>query len=61
MLGVPARTERFKDWVDIAAGLDAIMLPPDPRWAGAASRPAGLAEYFRDLIAERRARPRATT
>jgi pimeloyl-[acyl-carrier protein] synthase len=62
MLGVPvADRERFKAWgVDIARGLDAIMLPPDSdvsRRSGAAR--TALAEYFRELIADRRASPRA--
>ncbi len=62
MLGVPVEDhERFKGWgLDIARGLDAILLPPDSdvgRRAVAGRR--ALAEYFRDLIAERRAAPRA--
>ena len=61
MLGVPvADHERFKGWsLDIARGLDAIMLPPDSvvGMRSGTSRRA-LAEYFRDLIAERRAAPR---
>lgn len=61
MLGVPVEDhERFKGWgLDIARGLDAVMLPPNSE-VGArsgASRRA-LAEYFRGLIAERRASPR---
>ena len=61
MLGVPvADHERFKGWsLDIARGLDSIWLPPDseiPR-RSAASRHA-ISDYFRGLIAERRARPR---
>ncbi len=62
MLGVPVEDrERFKQWgLDIARGLDAIMLPPDSEVArrSMASRLA-LAGYFRELIAERRASPRA--
>jgi cytochrome P450 len=62
MLGVPvADRERFKEWgVDIARGLDAILLPPDSEVAlrSRAARTA-LAEYFRELIAERRRSPRA--
>ncbi len=62
MLGVPVEDrERFKQWgLDIARGLDAIMLPPDSEVArrSMVSRLA-LAEYFRELIAERRATPRA--
>jgi cytochrome P450 len=61
MLGVPVKDhERFKQWgLDIARGLDAIMLPPDSE-VGQRSM-AGrrrLAEYFRELIAQRRAAPR---
>ena len=62
MLGVPVKDrERFKQWgLDIARGLDAIMLPPDSEVArrSVASRQA-LTAYFRELIAERRATPRA--
>jgi cytochrome P450 len=61
MLGVPvADHERFKQWgLDIARGLDAIMLPPESEVAkrSMAGRHA-LAAYFRELIAERRAAPR---
>src|SRR6266851_4093356 len=61
MLGVPVRDhERFKHWgLDIARGLDAIMLPPDSE-VGKRSMIGrkALAEYFRELIAERRAAPR---
>ena len=61
MLGVPvADHERFKQWgLDIARGLDAIMLPPESEVAkrSMAGRHA-LAGYFRQLIAERRAAPR---
>jgi cytochrome P450 len=62
MLGVPIEDhERFKGWsLDIARGLDSILLPPDsevPR-RSIASRTA-LADYFRELIARRRASPRA--
>jgi len=58
MLGVPlADHERFKGWsLDIARGLDSIWLPPDsevPR-RSAASRHA-INDYFRGLIAQRRA------
>jgi pimeloyl-[acyl-carrier protein] synthase len=60
MLGVPvADHERFKQWgLDIARGLDAIMLPPDSEVAkrSMAGRHA-LSDYFRGLIAERRAAP----
>jgi cytochrome P450 len=61
MLGVPVEDhERFRAWgLDIARGLDAILLPPDSEVArrSAAARHA-LADYFRGLIAERRASPR---
>jgi cytochrome P450 len=62
MLGVPVEDhERFKGWgLDLARGLDAIMLPPDSavaRRSGAARH--ALAAYFRELIAARRASPRA--
>jgi len=61
MLGVPVEDrERFKQWgLDIARGLDAILLPPDSDVArrSVAARHA-LADYFRALIAERRAAPR---
>ena len=62
MLGVPVEDhERFKGWsLDIARGLDSILLPPDsdvPK-RSATSRTA-LADYFRELIAKRRASPRA--
>jgi len=60
MLGVPVKDhERFKAWgLDIARGLDAIMLPPDSEVGrrSMAGRHA-LADYFRELIAERRAAP----
>jgi cytochrome P450 len=62
MLGVPvADQERFKAWsLDIARSLDTIMLPPDSDVGrrGVAAR-HGLADYFRELIAERRTKPRA--
>ena len=61
MLGVPVQDhERFKAWgLDIARGLDAIMLPPDsPVGQRSVSGRRALAEYFRGLIAERRAAPR---
>jgi len=61
MLGVPvADHERFKGWgLDIARGLDTILLPPDSE-VGKRSMTArrALADYFRGLIAERRASPR---
>jgi hypothetical protein len=61
MLGVPVRDhERFKQWgLDIARGLDAIMLPPDSEVGRrSVTGRRGLADYFRELIAERRAAPR---
>ncbi|HEY3067924.1 MAG TPA: cytochrome P450 [Methylomirabilota bacterium] len=61
MLGVPVEDrERFKEWsMDIARGLDAVMLPPDSQISRRSmmSRRA-LAEYFRELMAERRTAPR---
>jgi cytochrome P450 len=61
MLGVPVEDhERFKGWsLDLARGLDSVMLGPDSEVAqksGLARQ--GLAAYFRELIAERRAAPR---
>jgi cytochrome P450 len=61
LLGVPVEDhERFKTWsLDLARGLDSIMLPVDSEVAmrsGIARQ--GLAAYFRDLIAKRRAAPR---
>ena len=61
MLGVPVEDrERFKKWgLDIARGLDAIMLPPDSDVARRSTTARQeLAEYFRHLIAERRTSPR---
>ena len=61
MLGVPVKDhERFKQWgLDIARGLDAIMLPPDSEVAKrSVSGRKALAEYFRELIAQRRAAPK---
>ena len=61
MLGVPVKDhERFKGWgLDIARGLDAIMLPPDSEVGQrSVSGRKALAGYFRELIAERRAAPR---
>jgi cytochrome P450 len=62
MLGVPVEDhEQFKGWsLDIARGLDLIMMGPDSE-LGKRSVAArhGLAEYFRGLIAQRRAAPRA--
>src|SRR5688572_14016541 len=61
MLGVPVEDhERFKGWgLDLARGLDAVLLPAD---SGVLERSLAarraLAEYFRELIAKRRASPR---
>ncbi len=62
MLGVPVEDrERFKAWgLDIARGLDGILLPPDsdvPQRSADARH--ALADYFRELIALRRVAPRA--
>ncbi len=61
LLGVPvADRDRFKSWgLDIARSLDAVLFGPqsDVAERGAVARHA-LAEYFRDLIAERRKAPR---
>src|SRR5262245_21249609 len=62
LLGVPVEDhERFKGWsLDIARGLDAIMLPVNSEVAirsGVARQ--GLIGYFRELIAARRASPRS--
>ena len=61
MLGVPVEDhERFKGWsLDIARGLDSILLPPEsevPRRSGAARH--AMTDYFQGLVAERRASPR---
>jgi cytochrome P450 len=61
LLGVPVEDhEQFKTWsLDIARGLDAIMLPVDSevaRRSGTARQ--ALLGYFRGLIAERRVLPR---
>jgi len=61
LLGVPMEDrERFKSWgVDIARGLDAILLPAASevvQRSGAARR--AMTEYFRELIAQRRSSPR---
>ena len=62
LLGVPVSDrERFKQWgLDVARGLDALLLPPDSDVIvrARASRFA-LTDYFRQLIAERRRAPRA--
>src|SRR4030095_8158624 len=62
MLGVPvADHERFKGWgLDIARGLDAIMLPPDSPVAERSMHARhALGAYLRELIAAPRAAPRA--
>jgi cytochrome P450 len=62
MLGVPvADHERFKGWsLDLARGLDSIMLGPDSEVAKRSWQAReGLSSYFRGLIAERRTSPRA--
>jgi pimeloyl-[acyl-carrier protein] synthase len=62
MLGVPvADQERFKGWgLDIARGLDAVLLGPDsPVIQRSTESRSALANYFRELIAERRSTPRA--
>jgi cytochrome P450 len=62
MLGVPvADRGEFRQWsFDIGRSLDAIAMPAGPGVIerGNAARHA-LTEYFRALVAERRARPRA--
>jgi cytochrome P450 len=61
MLGVPVEDhERFKGWgLDIARGLDAILLPPDsPVAERSVTARRALADYFRGLIAQRRRAPR---
>jgi pimeloyl-[acyl-carrier protein] synthase len=61
MLGVPVEDrERFKKWgLDIARGLDSIMLPPDSDVVRRSTQARQeLAEYFRQLIAQRRRSPR---
>jgi hypothetical protein len=61
MLGVPVGERReFRQWsFDIGRSLDAIAMPSDPGVVerGNAARHA-LTDYFRTLVAERRARPR---
>jgi cytochrome P450 len=62
MLGVPVSDrERFKQWgLDVARGLDALMLPVDsPVILRARESRFALTDYFRQLIAERRRDPRA--
>jgi hypothetical protein len=62
MLGVPvADRGEFRQWsLDIGRSLDAIATPSDPAVIerGNVARRA-LTDYFRTLVAERRARPRA--
>ena len=62
MLGVPLEDrEHFKSWgLDIARGLDALLMPPgsDVHRRAMEARKA-IAAYFRTLIAERRGAPRA--
>ena len=62
MLGVPVEDhERFRGWsLDLARGLDAAMLGPQSEVAQRSmTARRALAEYFRELIAERRDAPRA--
>src|ERR1051325_6973851 len=62
LLGVPIEDhERFKGWsLDLARGLDSIMLGPESEVAKRSGRAReGLTEYMRGLIALRRAAPRA--
>jgi cytochrome P450 len=62
MLGVPVEDhEQFKGWsLDLARGLDSIMLGPESEVAKRSGKAReGLTEYFRGLIAARRASPRA--
>ena len=62
MLGVPVEDhERFKGWsLEIARSLDLILQPPDSDLARrSADARQALTDYFRGLIAERRASPRA--
>jgi cytochrome P450 len=62
MLGVPVEDhERFKGWsLDLARGLDSIMLGPESEVAKRSGQARqGLTEYMRELIAQRRAAPRA--
>jgi pimeloyl-[acyl-carrier protein] synthase len=61
MLGVPVEhRERFKQWgLDIARGLDGLLLPPDSEvLRRSVTARHALSDYFRGLIAERRASPR---
>jgi hypothetical protein len=62
MLGVPVEDrDRFKQWgLDVARGLDALMLPPDSEVTKRATNARhALTDYFRQLIAARRSTPRA--
>ncbi len=61
LLGVPVQNhEQFKAWsLDIARGLDAVMLPVDSEVARRSGTARfALADYFHRLIAARRASPR---
>jgi cytochrome P450 len=61
MLGVPVEDhEQFKGWsLDLARGLDSIMLGPDSEISKRSGKAReGLATYMRGLIAERRTSPR---
>jgi pimeloyl-[acyl-carrier protein] synthase len=61
MLGVPVEDhERFKGWsLEIARSLDLILRPPDSDLARRSTDARhALTDYFRGLIAERRASPR---
>lgn len=60
MLGVPADdAERFKDWSrELASSLDPEILTPDDVLARRFEVMRSFAEYFHDLIDERRSSPR---
>jgi pimeloyl-[acyl-carrier protein] synthase len=61
MVGVPVGDrERFKQWsLDVARSLDVGVMNPDPVLIEQSNRARrDLAGYFRELIAERRQRPR---
>jgi hypothetical protein len=61
MVGVPAEDrDRFRDWsYAIARSLDAIAFPDPELVARANAASDALGAYFRELVAERRSRPRA--